>query len=176
MKWFGLREIIPCLDGHCKDGRCGVSETTIVKVPSDAIENAIALCESVLDPCREVYGDKIRVTSGYRCRRKNAALAGSSSTSQHCLGEAADLQAILAPGSTDREQREANLRIAKAIVKNGNYDQLLIEGCSRFGLDPKWVHVSWRKFGPNRHQILRQVPGVGFLKLRPNEMALLTSE
>ena len=32
MKYFGIRELIPCVDGHCKDGRCGYDESTIVKV------------------------------------------------------------------------------------------------------------------------------------------------
>ncbi len=170
MKYFGLHEAIPCVDGHCKDGRCKVGASTKVQVGSDVIGNAIALIEDCLDPARAIYGKPIRITSCYRCPTKNKAIGGSA-TSQHMKGEAADLQAV---GFQGNDLRFENLDIARAIVKHGNYDQLILEGCTRFGIEPRWVHVSWRKNGPNRHQILRMVDGMpGYYPLRPLDMQQL---
>ena len=112
MKYFGIRELIPCVDGHCKDGRCGVPDSGIVKVPSEVIGNAIALVEEVLDPLRKAYGKPIRVNSGYRCPAKNKAVGGATA-SQHMKGEAADITA----GSP-----EENLILAQLLVKAGKYE------------------------------------------------------
>lgn len=56
MRYFGIRELVPCVDGHCRDGRCGYDESTIVRVPGEVTENAIALVENVLDPARKALG------------------------------------------------------------------------------------------------------------------------
>ena len=149
MKYFGIREIVPCVDGHCRDGRCGVSESTIVKVPGDVIENAIALVENVLDPARKAYGKPIRVNSGYRCPLKNKAVGGVA-LSQHLKGEAADIAPagfrIQVPGF----KRELNA-MAAILVEQGRFDQLI--------LYPTFLHVSYKRSGRNRGQILRKVSG-----------------
>ena len=44
-----------------------------------------------LDLVREDFGESITVTSGYRSPAHNAKIGGSSS-SQHCLGKAADIR------------------------------------------------------------------------------------
>ena len=92
MKYFGISEIIKCIDGHCVcDAQLKVkNEKLIVKVPSEVIQNAIALVENVLDPARERYGKPIKVNSGYRCPLKNKAVGGVAN-SQHLKGEAADI-------------------------------------------------------------------------------------
>ena len=90
MKYFGISEIIKCIDGHCKDHRCGYDEQTVVRVPSEVVKNAMALVEEVLDPARERLGKPIKVNSGYRCPLKNKAVGGVAN-SQHLLGEAADI-------------------------------------------------------------------------------------
>ena len=107
MKYFGIRELVPCVDGHCKDGRCGYDESTIVKVPSEVIMNAIALVENVLDPAREKLGMPIKVTSGYRCPLKNKAVGGVEN-SQHLKGEAADISVKSEP-TPEREESQACL-------------------------------------------------------------------
>ena len=135
MKYFGIRELIPCIDGHCKDNRCGYDESNVVKVPSEAIQNAIALVESVLDPAREKLGKPIKVLSGYRCPLKNKAVGGVEN-SQHLKGEAADISCA------------DNAKLALILVKNGNYDQII--------LYPTFIHVSWKRNGMNRHKIMRQ--------------------
>lgn len=44
-----------------------------------------------LQELRELCGYPIRVTSGYRCQAHNSTLQGSSPTSKHMLGLAADI-------------------------------------------------------------------------------------
>lgn len=143
MKYFGIRELVPCVDGHCKDGRCGYDESTIVKVPSEVIQNAIVLVENVLDPAREKLGMPIKVNSGYRCPLKNKAVGGVEN-SQHLRGEAADI----VPVATGSQAREALMKLALILVKNGNYDQII--------LYPTFIHVSWKRNGGNRHKLMRK--------------------
>lgn len=143
MKYFGIRELIPCVDGHCKDGRCGYDESTIVKVPSEVIQNAIALVENVLDPAREKLGMPIKVNSGYRCPLKNKAVGGVEN-SQHLRGEAADI----VPVATGSQARETLMKLAHILVHNGNYDQII--------LYPTFIHVSWKRNGGNRHKLMRK--------------------
>ena len=57
------------------------------------VKNLTALIEKVLDPLREAYGKPIIVTSGYRCPKLNA-IVGSTPSSQHVKGEAADIKRV----------------------------------------------------------------------------------
>ena len=132
------------MDGHCRDGRCGVSESTIVKVPGEVIENAIALVENVLDPLRKAYGKPIRVNSGYRCPAKNKAVVGVA-LSQHLKGEAADIRPI----ESGEFRVESLAKIARILVEQERFDQLIVY--------PTFLHVSYRRSGQNRGQILRKV-------------------
>ena len=103
--------------------------------PADAeVQNLIALAANVLQPLRDALGKPVRITSGYRSEAVNRAVGGSA-TSQHRLGQAADIQVDgMAPAA-----------LAKAIVALAlPYDQLIQE--------PTWVHVS---YGPrNRREKL----------------------
>ena len=104
-------------------------------------DNLTALVDHVLDPLREAYGKPIRVTSGYRCPRLNR-LVGGSPNSQHMRGEAADIVA-----------GNENLKLGKLIEQLGHFDQLIYEQCDAHG-NPRWIHVSWKRNGWNRRQIL----------------------
>ena len=125
----------------------------------EAEENLRALVDNVLDPLREAYGKPIRVTSGYRCPKLNT-LVGGSPNSQHMKGEAADI--VGSPigvgdcGSKPamRILGEENLKLGKLIEQLGNYDQLIYEQCDANG-NPRWIHVSWKRNGWNRKQILK---------------------
>lgn len=98
-----------------------------------------ALCEAVLDPLRDEIGRPIRVTSGFRGPQLNARIGGSP-TSQHSLGQAADLQA---PGMDV-------LELFKTVVRMGlPFDQVIYEAQSA---TVRWVHVS-HKPGANRGEI-----------------------
>ena len=103
-------------------------------------ENVKALVENVLDPLREKYGKPIKVNSGYRCPNHNLAVGGATQ-SQHMKGEAADI----APMSGDTSELE---RMVEIIKQNGKWDQMIVY--------PTFVHVSWKRFGPNRKQTLRK--------------------
>ena len=109
------------------------------QLPPSVRDNVEALVDNVLDPARRAYGGPVSVSSGYRCPRHNAAVGGVSG-SQHLRGEAADVCC------------GDNERLAGIIERNGRYDQLIRymgeNGRVRF------VHVSWRRDGPNRRMRL----------------------
>jgi zinc D-Ala-D-Ala carboxypeptidase len=105
-------------------------------------EKLRALCTKVLEPIRERFGPVI-ITSGYRGPELNRMVGGASS-SQHCLGEAADIEV---PGMSNGD-------LARWIEKHLEYDQLILE-CYKPGIpDSGWVHVSYRAFVPNRKEEL----------------------
>lgn len=149
MKYFKIRELIPCVDGHCRDRRCGYVESTLVEVPTEVIKNAIALVEEVLDPLRAQYGKPIKVNSGYRCPLKNKAVGGVAH-SQHIAGEAADITG----GSP-----EENLKIARIIARQGRFDKMILYVDREGSLEPRFIHVSHKRLGGNRHRILKKVNG-----------------
>lgn len=97
------------------------------------------LCQNVLEPLRHNYG-RVTITSGYRCKQLNEGVGGVMN-SQHCLGEAADLYV-------------SNLDAAskmRRLLESTPYDQLIMEPLHR---TTRWVHVSYRPDGHNRHQRL----------------------
>lgn len=51
------------------------------------------LAREVLQPVRDKFGP-IRVTSGYRSAALNKVIPGSSATSHHCSGSAADIEPV----------------------------------------------------------------------------------
>lgn len=107
-------------------------------------DNLNALVDAVLDPLRLFYGRPIMISSGFRCPTLNKAVGGVS-TSQHLRGEAADIST----GS-----KLENRRLAKMIVElKLPWDQLIDEA------DYAWVHISYKKDGGNRGQILRMRNG-----------------
>ncbi|MBR3529197.1 MAG: DUF882 domain-containing protein [Bacteroidales bacterium] len=114
-------------------------------------DNLIALVAAVLDPLREKYGKAIHVSSGYRCPAVNKSIPGSSLTSQHMQGEAADI--FVDAGA------KGNFEIGKLIVQLGNFDQVIFENVGVNDLLPQWIHVSWKRQGYNRHQIRKKVKG-----------------
>jgi hypothetical protein len=111
------------------------------------LDNFKALAENVFEKIRAHFGVPIHISSGYRSKELNK-LIGGSSTSQHCFGEAIDIDMDgSASGVT-------NADIFNYIKDNLEYDQLIWEG----GTDknPDWVHVSYSK-KKNRKQRLKAV-------------------
>ena len=101
--------------------------------PGDAeIENLRILCENILQPLRTAYGRGIKVNSGFRHPNVNAAVGGSI-TSDHCRGQAADIEI---PGV-------ANYDLAKYISENFWYTQVILEFYTPGVPDSGWVHVSY---------------------------------
>ena len=122
MKYFTINELI--------------KSTTAIKrhidnTPSKEVERSLtALVEKVLDPLREAYGKPIIVTSGYRCPKLNA-IVGSTPSSQHVKGEAADIKSV-------QDTPEENKKLFDLIVKlKLPFDQLINEH------NYDWVHVSY---------------------------------
>ena len=119
-------------------------------MPEEAKENLTALVEKVLDPARERYGAAIHVNSGYRTETYNKKVGGVKG-SQHCCkngSAAADVCAVHEGFGCMADWKAANQKIAKAIVEGGQWDQMI--------LYPTFVHVSWKRNGFNRKQVLRK--------------------
>jgi uncharacterized protein YcbK (DUF882 family) len=113
-------------------------------MPDSARANIVALVEQVLDPVREKLGKPIRVNSGYRCPRHNEEVLGVRN-SQHMKGEAADI----APVDSGQVKVESLERMVEMIKRNGKWDQMIVY--------PTFIHVSWKRNGPNRHQVIRKI-------------------
>ena len=96
------------------------------------IENLKRLCEQVLQPVRDHFGKGVKVNSGFRHPEVNAKVGGSK-TSDHCKGQAADIEI---PGI-------ANHELALWIQKNLKYTQLILEFYTPGIPDSGWVHVSY---------------------------------
>jgi len=98
----------------------------------DTIENLKLLCEKVLQPVREHFGQSVTVNSGYRSPESNAAVGGSK-TSDHCKGQAADIEI----------NGVANPDLAQWIMDNLEYTQLILEFYTQGQPNSGWVHVSY---------------------------------
>jgi hypothetical protein len=121
----------------------------ISNMPTPAhIENFKLLAANIFEPIREHFGKPIHISSGYRSDALNKAIGGSK-TSQHCAGEAIDIDM---DGSANGI---TNKMVFDYIKDNLNFDQLIWE----FGTasNPDWVHVSYESTGKQRKQILRAV-------------------
>lgn len=97
-------------------------------------DNIKALVEDVLQPLRDAWGGPLFINSGYRCLELNKAVGGVP-TSQHVLGQAADV------GCSDPF---ALAKLAKRM--NLPFDQMVIY--------PSFVHFSYKKDGENRYEVL----------------------
>ena len=108
----------------------------------DEQENLRLLCERVLQPIRDHFNHVVTISSGYRNEILSKTI-GSSSKSQHCKGEAVDIEC---PGTP-------NYDVAKWIQDNLDFDQLILEFYTPGIPDSGWVHVSYKAEG-NRKSIL----------------------
>lgn len=105
------------------------------------IANMKLLAENVFEPIREHFKVPIHISSMYRGLNLNNAVKGSI-TSQHCSGQAMDID----------NAKPTNKEIFDYIKNNLEFDQLIWEhGSVR---NPDWLHVSFSK-DKNRKQILR---------------------
>ena len=106
-------------------------------------ENLKSLCEMILQPIRDHFGQVVSVSSGYRSPELCVAI-GSSTQSQHARGEAADFEIF---GVSNKE-------LADWINENLYYDQLILEYWKESDPNSGWVHCSFSLNG-NRKQYLR---------------------
>ena len=107
------------------------------------LENLRHLVNEIIQPVRSHYGRVITINSGYRSPALNQAIGGAS-TSQHCRGEAADIEIPGVP----------NYDLALYIQQHCEFDQLILEFYTPGIADSGWVHVSLRRDGKNRKHTL----------------------
>lgn len=108
------------------------------------LKNMKEVANAIFEPVRIHFAKPIMINSFFRSNALNKAIGGSS-TSQHCKGEAIDMDG-------DRTG-VSNKAIFDYIRKNLDFDQLI----SEFGTEgnPDWIHVSYTTEGKNRKQVLR---------------------
>ena len=114
----------------------------------DNIENLQRLCEHILQPVRDHYGKVVSVSSGFRSPELCVAI-GSSTTSQHASGQAADFEIY---GVSNKE-------LADYIADNLDFDQLILEFWKPEEPNSGWVHCSYKGADNNRKEYLRAVKG-----------------
>lgn len=132
MKYFTMSELTDSATAR----RLGIHN-----IPSNDVKaNLVALTENILDKAREAWGKPIIVNSGYRCPRLNKVVGGVSN-SQHVTGEAADITTGTKYG---------NKWLFNYIKDNCDYDQLIDERSYT------WIHVSYKRNGVNRRDVLHQ--------------------
>jgi len=112
--------------------------------PTEAhLSNMELLSEKVFEPLRVHVNGPIKINSFYRGPDLNKAIGGSSK-SQHCNGQAMDID--------DTYGYMSNANMYDYIKKNLSFDQMIWE----FGTDknPDWVHVSYVNEEANRNRCL----------------------
>ena len=111
---------------------------------AEQMKNMIAIAEEVFEPLRAYVGGPIKINSFFRSPELNKAIGGSSK-SQHCHGQAIDLD--------DTFGRCTNAEMFEFIKKYLDFDQIIWE----FGDDenPDWVHVSYVSPEQNRKRCLK---------------------
>ena len=112
--------------------------------PNDEhITNLILLCKNILQPIRNYFKIPVSISSGYRSPELCEAI-GSSRTSQHARGEAADFELF---GIHNKE-------VSDWIVQNLDYDQCILEFWNPNDPNSGWVHCSYNDLR-NRKQYLK---------------------
>ena len=128
----------------------GVYSNTAIRRGIDNNPNAKELknmkltAEKVFEPLREHVNVPIKINSFFRCPELNTAIGGSSK-SQHCHGQAIDID--------DTYGKMSNADMYDWIKENLDFDQMIWE----FGNDenPAWVHVSYVSPSLNRNRCLK---------------------
>ena len=98
----------------------------------EQIQALMALAQNVLQPVRDHFKKGVKCNSGFRAPAVNRAVGGSA-TSDHCKGQAADIEI---PGVS-------NYELAKWIVDNLKFTQVILEFYTQGVPDSGWVHVSY---------------------------------
>jgi len=118
-------------------------------------DNLKSLCEMILQPIRDHFGQVVSVSSGYRSPELCVAI-GSSTQSQHAKGQASDFEIF---GVSNKE-------LADWIDENLDYDQLILEYWKESDPNSGWIHCSFNTQG-NRKQYLRAYKENGSTKYEP---------
>ena len=104
------------------------------------LNNMQILIRDLIQPMRDALGP-IRISSGYRSPVLNRAIGGSTK-SQHCKGQAVDIQFW-------EKGEMCNKKVYDWVLKEGiEFDQMINE------FDYAWSHISLRPDNKNRKMIL----------------------
>jgi zinc D-Ala-D-Ala carboxypeptidase len=108
----------------------------IRNVPDAAgIASLRLVCEQIGEPVRAHFKRPVMINSGYRCPELNAAVPGSSKTSEHCFARAIDFEV---PGI-------ANADVARWIAGGGlpkGFGQVILEAYTPGVPTSGWIHCS----------------------------------
>jgi len=108
------------------------------------LANMKTIAEKVFQPLREWVGKPIKINSFFRSPKLNKAIGGSSK-SQHCHGQAIDID--------DTFGHKSNADMFTYVKEILDFDQMIWE----FGDDknPDWVHISYVSPSANRNRCLK---------------------
>ena len=114
------------------------------KPNNEQMDNMCLIAQEVFEPLRMWVGGPIKINSFFRSPKLNKAIGGSGK-SQHCHGQAIDLD--------DTFGRATNAEMYYFIKQNLDFDQIIWE----FGdkENPDWVHVSYVSPKENRNRCLQ---------------------
>jgi zinc D-Ala-D-Ala carboxypeptidase len=113
--------------------------------PNDEqMNNMCLIAQEVFEPLRMWVGGPIKINSFCRSPKLNKTIGGSTK-SQHCHGQAIDLD--------DTFGRATNAEMFDFIKEHLDFDQMIWE----FGDEdnPDWVHVSYVSEDKNRNRCLQ---------------------
>lgn len=108
----------------------------ISNMPTEVhLTNLKVIAEKVFEPIREHFGVPIYISSGYRSEALNRAIGGSK-TSQHCKGQAIDIDMDGADSGV------TNNEIFHWVKQNLKFTQLIAEFPDKYG-NLGWVHIGY---------------------------------
>ena len=127
----------------------GIHSNTAIRrgIDNDPDEKQVAnmklIADEIFEPLRAYVNGPIKINSFFRSPKLNTAIGGSK-TSQHCKGQALDID--------DTFGRMTNAEMYEFIKEHLDFDQMIWE----FGDDknPNWVHVSYVSAEKNRNRCL----------------------
>ncbi len=150
--WNHLDKVGP--DGKEKEFKCPL-QGAAMGLPNGIEDNVKALMEVVLEPVADAYGKPLKIVEGFVCPRR-CGWMGDKSLWSHVKGDTALIQGLELEGN---ELRFENLEIAREIVKNGQFDEMVLEDVHEGGIEPKSIRVSYKRSGSNRQVVRKRVSG-----------------
>jgi len=110
------------------------TRNNIDNIPTDETirNNIIAVATNILQPIRNNFEIPFSPNSGYRSPELNEKIGGSK-TSQHCKGQAVDIEVPTI----------SNLELANWCSVMLNFDQIILEYYKEGEPSSGWIHISY---------------------------------
>ena len=180
MKKLAIQDLIKCYrsEGRCKIAcedpnkrHCPLTQA-VNKMPNGIDENMAALVAEVLEPVMASYGKEIVIVDGFVCPRR-CQLERMKQLRMHVKGDTVRISAV---GLQGNDLRLENLELARALLKNGKWDMMVLVDTTTTGVGPKSLILSYSR-GKNNGRILKKVEGCDeMVELSELDMAQLMSE